>query len=191
MQVAVRFFFNIFSIVNSFSNCGMILAETRLPYVVCGFYSIWCDDVIIVHKAQLSSQDCASIRILYSEKEGRYELFYFAFIRTRTCRTYRLFRRCMVLKCEKLSNCAPIRPFDSHQMLIKQKDISQGYVFCLVPPCKLKICNLQNSAKTQVFCCLLLIIGNRSAWYIPISRTAQAHILVDTRTTTKCLRYAN
>ena len=35
-----RFFFNIFSIVNSFSNCGMILAETRLPYVVCGFYSI-------------------------------------------------------------------------------------------------------------------------------------------------------
>ena len=36
MQVAVRFFFNIFSIVNYFSNCGMILAETRLPYVVIG-----------------------------------------------------------------------------------------------------------------------------------------------------------
>ncbi len=107
--------------------------------------------MIIAHKAQLSSQDCASIRILYSEKEGRYELFYFAFIRTRTCRTYRLFRRCMVLKCEKLSNCAPIRPFDSHQMLIKQKDISQGYVFCLVPPCKLKICNFAKfSTNTSV-----------------------------------------
>ena len=133
MQVAVRFFFNIFSIVNSFSNCGMILAETRLPYVVCGFYSIWCDDVIIAHKAQLSSQDCASIRILYSEKEGRYELFYFAFIRTRTCRTYRLFRRCVVLKCEKLRNCAPIRPFDSHQMLIKQKTYRKDMSFVWYP----------------------------------------------------------
>lgn len=90
--------------------------------------------MIIAHKAQLSSQDCASIRILYSEKEGRYELFDVAFIRTRTCRTYRLFRRCVVLKCEKLRNCALIRPFDSHQMLIKQKDISQGYVFLFGTP---------------------------------------------------------
>ena len=47
-------------------------------------------------------------------------------------------------------DCAPIRPFDSHQMLIKQKDISQGYVFCLVPPCKLKICNFaKNSINTS------------------------------------------
>ena len=126
--------------------------------------------MIIVHKAQLSSQDCASIRILYSEKEGRYELFYFAFIRTRTCWTYRLFRRCVVLKCEKLSNCAPVRPFDSHQMLIKQKDISQGYVFLFGTPMQIK--NLQFSKKQYkykcfaVFCSLSRRGGRTIRWIV-------------------------
>ena len=42
----------------------------------------------------------------------------------------------------------PVRlPSDAY----KTKDISQGYVFCLVPPCKLKICNFAKfSTNTSV-----------------------------------------